>query len=146
MMYKREEITRAFEKSQLRMTSQRFCIMEYLLCQRLHSTADEIFHAINRSDPRASRATVYNSLNALSEAGLVREISIDGKATLFDSNLHRHHHFVCDSCGVVEDIEWFDAPKVSRAAVGARKIREFEVLLRGCCEKCCENCNAKEIS
>ena len=135
-MFKQEEIARAFEERGLRMTSQRFCIMEYLLRRHVHSTADEIFKAINNSDPRASRATVYNSLNALSRAGLVREISLDGKATLFDSNLHRHHHFVCDHCGVLEDVEWFDAPKVPRAALGARKIREFEVVLRGTCENC----------
>jgi len=135
-MYKREEIERAFEDRNLRMTSQRFCIMEYLLRRHLHSTADEIFQAINKSDPRASRATVYNSLNALSEAGLIREISIDGKATLFDSNLHRHHHFVCDACGRVEDIEWFDAPKASRMSLGGRRLREFEVVLRGTCEHC----------
>ncbi len=135
-MYKREEIARAFEASHLRMTSQRFCIMEYLLRRTIHSTADEIFQAINRSDPRASRATVYNSLNALSRAGMVREISIDGKATLFDSNLHRHHHFVCDHCGAVQDVEWFDLPKIPRAALGERRVRECEVLLRGSCESC----------
>lgn len=134
-MYKRDEIARAFEEKSLRMTSQRFCIMEYLLRRHVHATADEIFHAINQSDPRASRATVYNSLNVLSEAGLVREISLDGKATLFDSNLHRHHHFVCDSCGAVEDIEWFSAPEALQAC-GERKVREFEVLLRGTCKDC----------
>ena len=137
-MYKRDEIARAFEERSVRMTSQRFCIMEHLLRRHVHCTADEIFHAINRSDPRASRATVYNSLNALSRAGLVREISLDGKAALFDANLHRHHHFVCDHCGAVEDVAWFDAPKLSRASLGARKIREFEVLLRGTCEHCSE--------
>jgi Fur family peroxide stress response transcriptional regulator len=136
MMYKREEIERAFVERSLRMTSQRFCIMEYLMRKHVHSTADEIFQAINRSDPRASRATVYNSLNVLSRAGLVREISIDGKAALFDSNLQRHHHFVCDDCGRVEDIEWFDPPKVSNSALGGRKLREFEALLRGTCEHC----------
>lgn len=127
---------RALEQSGLRITSQRFCTMEYLLRRDVHSTADEIFHAINKSDPRASRATVYNSLNALSRAGLVREISIDGKAALFDSNLRRHHHFVCDHCGVVEDVPWFDAPKAVRHSLGARTVREFEVMLRGSCENC----------
>lgn len=137
-MYKREEIEQAFEARGLRLTSQRFCIMEHLLRRHVHSTADEIFQAINKSDPRASRATVYNSLHALSLAGLVREISIDGKATLFDSNLHRHHHFVCDACGRVEDVEWFDASKHARPALGRRKIRDFEVVLRGTCEHCIE--------
>ncbi len=117
-MYKDEEIQLALAAGGLRMTSHRFCIMEYLLRRMVHSTAEEIFQAVNRSDPRASRATVYNSRNALSRAGLVREISIAGKATLFDSNLRRHHHFLCDHCGAVEDVEWFDAPKIPQ---GARK-------------------------
>lgn len=138
MKYKREEISRAFAENHLRMTSQRYCIMEYLLRRHVHSTADDIFHAINRSDPRASRATVYNSLNALSRAGLVREIALDGKAALFDANLHRHHHFVCDHCGSVEDVDWFDAPKISNASLGSRKVRDFEVVLRGTCENCME--------
>lgn len=141
-MYKRGEIERAFESSNLRMTPQRFCIMEYLLRSMVHSTADEVCQAINKTDPRASRATVYNSLNALSRAGLVREISIDGKATLFDSNLRRHHHFVCDHCGAVEDVPWFGPPKASTNALAGRKVREFDVVLRGCCE----NCNRKENS
>jgi Fur family peroxide stress response transcriptional regulator len=136
MRYKNEEIQQAFEERGLRMTSQRFCIMEYLLRRHVHSTADEIFRAINKTDPRASRATVYNGLNALSRAGLVREISLDGRATLFDSNLHRHHHFVCDHCGALEDVEWFKAPSVPRRTLGARKIREFEIVLRGTCENC----------
>lgn len=135
-MFKREEIVQAFERVHLRMTSQRFCIMEYLLRRDVHSTADEVFHAINQSDPRASRATVYNSLNALSHAGLVREFSIDGNATLFDANLRRHHHFVCDRCGAVEDVPWFDAPKAMRHTLGGRTVREFEAVLRGICESC----------
>jgi Fe2+ or Zn2+ uptake regulation protein len=135
-MFNREEILQAFEEKGLRATSQRYCIMEYLARRPVHLTADEIFQAVNRSDPRASRATVYNSLNALSEAGLVREISVDGKATLFDSNLRRHHHFVCDLCGAVEDIGWFESPKFSRAELAGRRIREFEVMLRGTCSKC----------
>ena len=135
-MFNRKEILQAFEEKGLRVTSQRYCIMEYLARRPVHLTADEIFQAVNGSDPRASRATVYNSLNALSEAGLVREISVDGKATLFDSNLRRHHHFVCDLCAAVEDIEWFESPKFSRAELAGRRIREFEVVLRGTCSKC----------
>lgn len=138
-MFKREEILKAFEEKGLRVTSQRYCIMEHLLRQMEHSTADEIFRAINQSDPRASRATVYNSLNALSGAGLVREILVDGRATLFDSNLRRHHHFVCGLCGSVEDMDWFESPKFSRAELAGRKIREFEAVLRGTCR----NCNSK---
>lgn len=103
----------------------------------VHATAEEIFGAVNRSDPRASRATIYNTLHALARAGLVRELAFDGKAARFDANLDLHHHFVCETCGRVEDIEWFDLPRVPRtAALGARTVRSYEVVFRGVCRAC----------
>jgi Fe2+ or Zn2+ uptake regulation protein len=59
--------------------------MEFLVRRPVHATADEIHRALNRSDPRASRATVYNSLRALIEAGLVREVILEGAAARFDA-------------------------------------------------------------
>ena len=50
----------------------------------VHATADEIYHAVNRSDLRASRATVYNCL-ALAQAGMVREVHLGGKSVRFDA-------------------------------------------------------------
>ena len=80
----------------------------------VHATPDEIYRAINRANPRASRATVYDNLHALVRAGLIHEVAVDGKAVRFDANLERHHHFVCERCGRVEDIEWFDLPSLGR--------------------------------
>jgi Fur family transcriptional regulator, peroxide stress response regulator len=112
----------------LRCTPQRFGVMEFLIRQPVHATADEIHRALNHTDPRASRATVYNSLRALIEAGLVREVILEGVAARFDAKIHRHHHFICDRCGGVEDIEWFDLPRRSQAAaLGSRTIREYQV-------------------
>jgi Fur family transcriptional regulator, peroxide stress response regulator len=102
----------------------------------VHATAGEIFRAVNRQDPRASRATVYNSLKSLTRAGLVREVISEGKAARFDSSLHPHHHFVCEHCGEVEDIAWFELPAAGKHALGARQVRSFEVVFRGVCEKC----------
>ena len=97
-----------------------------LVRHRLHATADEIFAALNRDDPRASRATVYNSLRSLAHSGLVREVISDGKAARYDANVRRHHHFVCERCGGVEDIEWFDFPRTAgRPALGGRSVRTF---------------------
>ena len=49
-----------------------------------HATAEDIFHTANRSDARASRATVYNSLRSLARAGMVREAFSQGKAARFE--------------------------------------------------------------
>ncbi len=80
---------------------------------------------------------MYNSLRSLTHAGLVREIASCGKAARFDTNLCPHHHFVCDSCGEVEDIAWVDLPQVSgQSALGSRLIRNYDVVFRGLCERC----------
>lgn len=103
----------------------------------MHATADEIYRAVNRADPRTSRATVYNSLRSLAEAGLVREMASEGRAARFDANLDRHHHFVCDRCRVVDDIAWFDLPGASiKEALKKRDVRNYEVVFHGLCEDC----------
>ena len=98
------EIARAFSGCGLRCTPQRYAVLHFLMKHPLHATADEIYRAVNRSDPRASRATIYNNLRALTKAGLIREVHLEGKAARFDANIKRHHHFVCERCGKVEDI------------------------------------------
>lgn len=129
----KQKIGAAFRSNGLRSTPQRFIVMEHLMRHHVHATAEEIFHAVNRADPRTSRATVYNNLHALTRAGLVREVTVDGRAARFDANVDRHHHFICDRCGFVEDIEWFDPPKIGR------KVRDFEANFRGLCLKCGES-------
>ncbi len=133
----RPEIESFFQASGLRRTPQRFDVMEFLMSKPVHATADEIHRALNRSNPRASKATVYNSLRALTGAGLVREVPQQGAAARFDAAVHPHHHFICDRCGRVEDIEWFDVPAgSSRAALGPRSLREYQVVFHGECKKC----------
>jgi Fur family peroxide stress response transcriptional regulator len=133
----RTEFDRHFKRVGLRCTPQRRDVLEYLARKPIHATADEIFEALNRRDPRVSRATVYNCLRDLAQTGLVRQAPGEGKAARFDANLHRHHHFVCDRCSAVEDIEWFDIPVSSwKAAAGERRVREPEVVLHGVCARC----------
>jgi Fur family transcriptional regulator, peroxide stress response regulator len=131
------DLDRHFQRVGLRVTPQRYDVLEFLVRNPIHATADEIFEALNRRDPRVSRATVYNSLRDLARTGLVRQVPGEGKAARFDAYLQPHHHFVCDQCGEVEDIDWFDIPVSSwKSAVGTRKVREHEVVFHGVCASC----------
>jgi len=141
------ELDHAFQAAALRPTAQRYAVLEFLAQHTVHSTADEIFHAVNRNDPRASRATVYNNLRSLTKAGLVREVMSEGKAARFDANLRPHHHFMCERCGTVEDIGWFDLPSsAGRAALGQREISTYEILFRGACVRCRTSQSARGAS
>jgi len=131
-----EAITRSLEASGLRCTPQRYAVMAFLMDHSGHPTAAEIFKAVNRVDPRSSRATTYNNLRDLVKAGLVREVAVEGRAARFDAKDVRHHHFICDRCGNVEDVEWYDVPRPRSRSIGKRVVRECQLIFRGLCTKC----------
>src|SRR3954470_8895104 len=131
-----EAIRQSLEDSGLRCTPQRYAVMAFLREHMGHPTAAEIFEGVNRLDPRSSRATTYNNLRDLVQAGLVREVAVEGRAARFDAMGMRHHHFICDRCGNVEDIEWYDVPSPASASLGKRVLRECELIFRGLCTKC----------
>ncbi|MEW5974204.1 MAG: transcriptional repressor [Acidobacteriota bacterium] len=131
-----ETIKRSFEGSGLRCTPQRYAVMAFLMEHTGHPTAAEIFNAVNRVDPRSSRATTYNNLRDLVRAGLVREVAAEGRAARFDAKSSQHHHFICDRCGSVEDVEWYDVPRPAARCLGRRILRTSELIFRGLCTKC----------
>lgn len=69
-----------------------------------HVTAEQLFgEAAARSIP-VSLATVYNVLHQFTGAGLLREVVIAPGRSYFDTNIHDHHHFFCESSGELQDI------------------------------------------
>ena len=141
-----EAIKKSLESTGLRCTPQRYAVMAFLMEQVSHPTAAEIFKAVNRVDPRCSRATTYNNLRDLVQAGLVREVAVEGRAARFDARGMRHHHFICDRCGKVEDVEWFDVPQPRAGSLGTRVVRECELIFRGLCAKCAPRCVSRPVS
>ncbi|HEY2861769.1 MAG TPA: Fur family transcriptional regulator [Terracidiphilus sp.] len=131
-----EAIRERLEGGGLRCTPQRYSVMAYLFGHPGHPTAAEIFDGVNSLDPRSSRATIYNNLRDLVQAGLVREVAVEGRAARFDAKARRHHHFICDHCGEVDDIEWYDIPKPASRTLGKRVLRDCELIVRGLCSKC----------
>jgi len=131
-----DAIKRCLGGTGLRCTPQRYAVMAFLRAHKGHPTATEISEAVNRMDPRSSRATTYNNLRDLVRVGLVREVAVEGRAARFDARGMRHHHFICDRCGTVEDIEWYDVPRPASRSLGKRILRECELIFRGLCTKC----------
>src|SRR4051812_12902794 len=131
-----DAIKRSLADIGLRSTPQRYAVMAFLMDQPGHPTAAEIFEAVNRLDPRSSRATIYNNLRDLVQVGLVREVAMEGRAARFEAKGMPHHHFICDRCGNVEDLEWYDVPRPSAVSLGKRVLRQSELIFRGLCTRC----------
>ena len=144
-MVNAEAIKRALQDKGLRCTPQRHAVMAFLLKHPSHPTAADILAAVNRVDPRCSRATTYNNLRDLVQAGLVREVAVEGRAARFDAKDIPHYHFVCDRCGDVEDMDWYDVPRPASVSLGKRALRESELIFRGLCEKCTRGVPGKRL-
>lgn len=130
--------TRLREKG-LRVTLPRVAVLEFLASTPSHPTAEEVGAAVNRRDPAVSRASIYNVLHSLTEAGLIEEMVFDDAVVRYDANLSRHHHFVCKSCGKVEDVRWESFPITpKRSLPDGRRIESCAVVMRGLCATCRE--------
>ncbi|MFT7593327.1 MAG: Fur family iron response transcriptional regulator [Paracoccaceae bacterium] len=79
----------------LRPTRQRMALAELLIGDgnHRHVTAESLFDSAKTTGAAVSLATVYNTLRAFCEAGLLQEVSVDGSKSYFDTNTHDHPHF-----------------------------------------------------
>ncbi len=69
-----------------------------------HLTAEMLYDEASKAKIPVSLATVYNTLNQFSEAGLLREIAVDGSRTYFDTRLSEHHHFFFEDTNEMVDL------------------------------------------
>jgi Fur family transcriptional regulator, iron response regulator len=79
----------------LRPTRQRLCLAGLLVGdgQNRHVTAESLFAAASCAGEKVSLATVYNTLRAFCDAGLMNEVTVDGTKSYFDTRMDDHPHF-----------------------------------------------------
>ena len=89
----------------LRPTRQRVALANLLFAEGDRHVTAETLHeeALARKVP-VSLATVYNTLHQFTEAGLLREVAVEGAKTYFDTNTSNHYHFFCEPSGKLMDI------------------------------------------
>jgi len=89
----------------LRPTRQRAELAAILFVQgHRHVTAEQLYEEAVRTGARISLATVYNTLNQFTEAGLLRQVVIDAQGSYFDTNTGDHQHFFIEDEGRLIDI------------------------------------------
>ena len=100
----RPDFTRLLVRAGLRPTRQRAAIAQLLFKGDRHVTAEDLHLEANSSGAGVSLATVYNTLHHFREAGLVRELAIEGSRTYFVTNTSNHNHFYFEDRRDVVDI------------------------------------------
>lgn len=119
-------------------TQQRDRLLAFLRQTDTHPTAAQIHAAIEPELPGVSLGTVYRNLEVLVAEGLVDEVAVPSGATRYDGNPHAHHHFLCDRCSTIIDVE-LPEPRMLRRKlldVYALQARRVSIDFHGLCPAC----------
>jgi Fur family transcriptional regulator, iron response regulator len=102
----RNDIPGLLNRAGLRPTRQRIALGALLFGSGdRHLTAEMLHMEAIRSAIPVSLATVYNTLHQFTEAGLLREVAVEGSKTYFDTNTSDHHHFYFERDGALMDVQ-----------------------------------------
>lgn len=102
-------------------------------------TAQELHRRARDLHPSIGLATVYRTLSALEEEGVVDIVTQDGRESAYRlCSPGHHHHLVCSGCGTVVEIQECDLGKLERVLARRYrfKIQEHAITVRGLCARC----------
>tara|TARA_B100001123_G_scaffold407593_1_gene499988 strand:+ start:550 stop:966 length:417 start_codon:yes stop_codon:yes gene_type:complete len=120
--------------SGLRPTKQRIAICKLLFdrIDTFHFTVNEINKILkNNSAEKISLATIYNTIHAFKKKGYLKEISISGYKSYFDTNVSNHHHFFNESTNELIDLKDDDVGNIKiKKTIPGMKIKSVEVLVK----------------
>ena len=120
--------------SGLRLTKQRLAICKILFNRKetFHFTIDQLKKIIEKNGKKKiSLATLYNTVHAFEKKGYLKEISLKGNQTFFDTNTKSHHHFYDEETTELidiknENISINNLPKIPNG----KKIKDVEIVIR----------------
>lgn len=122
----------------MKFSYQREGILKDVQSRMDHPTANMVYESVRKEQPNISLGTVYRNLNVLVEHGLISKISTGIGPDHFDGHMKPHHHFICNACGDVIDMEY--EPELDVVGEASKNfsgsIEAYELQFSGTCAKC----------
>ena len=138
-----EKLKNILKQHNIRPTMQRLAILDYMTEHRVHPTAEKIYEGIQRELPTLSLTTIYNTLHAFVENGLLKELLITANEVHYDLDGFPHHHFLCTECGEIFDLP-FECCNHTTGIINGHHIIEMQGYFKGICRKCLNKIGEKE--
>ncbi|MBQ4515468.1 MAG: transcriptional repressor [Clostridia bacterium] len=88
----------------MKYSKQREMILNYIIENKNHPTAEQIYTDLKPDAPALSLATVYRNLNLLCQIGEIQKLDTGETVDRFDADTSNHAHFICENCHSVTDI------------------------------------------
>ncbi len=116
-----DSLAGALRERGMRLTHQRLEVVRQIASTDEHPDVETIYCGVKARVPTISLDTVYRTLGALADLGLIARVTATAGPARYDANVTQHHHFVCTRCGLVRDIVNSDldavrAPKPDQSA------------------------------
>ncbi len=132
------------KRKRKRNTRQKAVVYQVVLDSNDHPTAEKIYERARKELPNISLGTVYRVLKELSQEGKIKEIIVN-KQSHFEGRTDFHHHFICKSCGKIEDVETplcrYTCKKVEQKGY---LVEDIEYKFYGLCSKCAQKLGREE--
>jgi Fur family ferric uptake transcriptional regulator len=122
----------------INVTAQRLAVLR-AVCDRPHSTADDIDKVVRAEIGAISRQAVYDALSAFTDRGLIRRIQPAGSPARYEGRVgDNHHHLICRACNRMVDVDCAVGyrPCLTAADPSGYEIDEAEVIYWGRCPEC----------
>lgn len=138
MKLSHDTIRLRFKERGLKSTPQRTAIYKALAETTSHPTAEDLFRHVSKTYPMISQNTVYYTLAALRDAGLIHEVNFGHDRARFDGNISPHHHLICLECKSIMDLndESLNQLSSSVSIPSDFKVMSHQVEFRGLCGAC----------
>jgi Fur family peroxide stress response transcriptional regulator len=129
---------KACRKSGAKLTHQRMEIFREVAQTGVHPDAEKVYKGVRDRIPTISMDTVYRTLWWLKDLGLITVLGPSRKRVRFDSNLSRHHHFVCTQCGLTRDFysDELDRLQLPDSVLSIGLAEKTQVEVKGICHTC----------
>ena len=146
-----EKIKQQLQSHGYKLTPQREVTVRVLLeNEQDHLSAEDVFLLVKRKFPEIGLATVYRTLELLSEQHVVEKMNFgDGVARYDlrgDDNHHHHHHLICVQCGSVDEImeDWLEPLEKRLEEEYKFKVLDHRLDFQGICKRCKEKNDNKK--
>ena len=132
------DIREKFRQSGYTLTSQRRAVLDAMKDYRGHPSAEELYLAVKKKNPKVALGTVYQALSVLEEIGLICAKRWSESPIRYDLNTEPHHDIRCTRCGAVEEIPGVELGDVHDAVRENTpyEVTETTLVIEGVCPSC----------
>ena len=132
------DVREKFRQSGYTLTSQRRAVLDALTDYTGHHSAEELYLAVKKKNPKVALGTVYQALSVLEKIGLIHTKRWSETPIRYDLNTEPHHDIRCTRCGAVEEIPGVDLADVHDTVRENTpyEVTEATLVIEGVCPSC----------